>query len=99
LSVIKLPGVYSVIVPPPSVVVVVVVVLEVCAQANGATTASAMLSNFSFTDDLFLLWISRKGEHRETPSRSRRQVRFLIVRTTPARRSSVKRIFRFNSAL
>ena len=39
-----LPGVYSVIVPPPSVVVVVVVVLEVCAQANGATNASAMLS-------------------------------------------------------
>jgi hypothetical protein len=41
--------VYSVIVPPPSVVVVVVVVLEVCAQANGATNASAMLSIVFFT--------------------------------------------------
>jgi hypothetical protein len=48
LSVITLPGVYSVIVPPPSVVVVVVVVLEVCAQANGATNASAMLSTVFF---------------------------------------------------
>src|SRR5205085_12703522 len=35
-------------VPPPSVVVVVVVVLEVCPQANGATTASAMLSRVFF---------------------------------------------------
>jgi hypothetical protein len=52
LSVITLPGVYSVIVPPPSVVVVVVVVLDVCAHANGATTASAMLSIVFFIGSL-----------------------------------------------
>jgi hypothetical protein len=58
LSVITLPGVYSVIVPPPSVVVVVVVdVLDVCAHANGATTANAMLSIVFFTANPFPLWI------------------------------------------
>jgi len=55
--VITLPGVYSVIVPPPSVVVVVVDVLDVCAHANGATTASAMLSIVFFTANPFPLWI------------------------------------------
>src|SRR5436190_13256715 len=35
-------------VPPPSVVVVVVLVVLVCPQANGATNASAMLSNVFF---------------------------------------------------
>jgi hypothetical protein len=48
LSVITLPGVYSVMVPPPSVVVVVVLVVLVCAHANGATNASEMLSNVFF---------------------------------------------------
>jgi hypothetical protein len=42
-------------VPPPSVVVVVVVVLDVCAQANGATKASAMLNNVFFILSLSFL--------------------------------------------
>ena len=44
LSAITLPGAYSVTVRHRPVVVVVVVVLEVCPQANGATTANAMLN-------------------------------------------------------
>jgi hypothetical protein len=48
--------VYSVIVPLPSVVVVVVVVSETCAQANGAISASARLSNF-FSFYCFLFFV------------------------------------------
>ena len=53
LSMIALPGVYSVIVPLPSVVVVVVVVSETCAHANGATTANNMLKSIFFMISLF----------------------------------------------
>src|SRR5205085_9373928 len=54
-----LPGVYSVIVPSLSVVVVVVVVLEVCAQANGAATASAMLRSVFFISSFRLMFFGR----------------------------------------
>src|SRR3954451_13931229 len=68
-----LPGVYSVMVPPPSVVVVVVVVLEVCAQANGATNASAML-NIVFFILSFPLDCTLNAERQET-ARSPEQAR------------------------
>src|SRR5438270_9235901 len=54
-------------VPPPSVVVVVVVVLEVCPQANGATTASAMLSRVFFIVILPLVF-PRAGRTLPPPS-------------------------------
>jgi hypothetical protein len=71
--------VYSVIVPPPVVVVVVVVVLDVCAQANGATKASAMLSNVFFILSLSL-WIPFNAiARRHLPSRGS-AIHFLIIR-------------------
>src|SRR5437868_6913457 len=54
-----LPGVYSVIVPSLSVVVVVVV-LEVCAQANGAATASAMLRSVFFISSFRLVFSGKR---------------------------------------
>src|ERR1700720_1193287 len=69
LSVSTLPGVYSVIMPSLSVVVVVVVVLEVCPQANGATTASAMLSSVFF---IVILPIGFHGPDACFPPHSRR---------------------------
>src|SRR5438067_7666532 len=55
-----LPGVYSVIVPSLSVVVVVVVVLEVCAQANGAATASAILRSVFFISSFRLVFLGKR---------------------------------------
>src|SRR6266481_8613822 len=54
-----LPGVYSVIVPLPSVVVVVVVVSETCAQAKGAISARAKLSNVVFILLFPCFWFSQ----------------------------------------
>src|SRR3954468_21648895 len=79
-------------VPPPSVVVVVVVVLEVCAQANGATTASAMLSIvffiLSFPLDFFPLC-----ERQETTCSPRAGAfRFLLLRMRGLLRSSCPKL-------
>jgi hypothetical protein len=72
-------------VPPPSVVVVVVVVLDVCAQANGATKASAMLSNVFFIS-FPSLWVPFSAiARRHLPSREG-AIRFLIIRMKTALR-------------
>src|ERR1043166_4186091 len=55
------------VVPSLVVVVVVVVVLEVCPQANGATTASAMLSNVFFMM-LPSVWLQRARRSHDSPS-------------------------------
>src|SRR5438270_12875746 len=91
-----LPGVYSVIVPPPSVVVVVVVVLEVCAQANGATNASAMLSIVFFT---FILpfGFPLNAERQETPPHSgRRRPLYLYFGSDGASGPSVRNDCRYS---
>ena len=80
LSVITLPGVYSVIVPPPSVVVVVVVVLEVCPHANGATTASAMLNNVFFILIPFPFLDSLCAIARRLPLNQEGGARFSMIR-------------------
>src|SRR3954468_11273741 len=61
-------------VPPPSVVVVVVVVLDVCAQANGAATASAMLSNVFFIRIPFRSVFPFHANAGRQPSRTSRRV-------------------------
>jgi len=95
--VITLPGVYSVIVPPPSVVVVVVVVLEVCAQANGATNASAMLSIVFFT---FIpsLWVPF-GERVEFLLTRERSIRSLLIRIRTAIRFPLLSVSSWNTNL
>jgi hypothetical protein len=79
-------------VPPPSVVVVVVVVLEVCPQANGATTASAMLSNVFFTDIPSLL-DSLLRSPGDASSREKGQFAFHLIRMTPEHRFPIVAFF------